>query len=286
MRKVSENDITIFKVEEVQHLCESHATENDDKGLSCDSAKNKVTLNLEQCFSLKKPTNQSYSKHTKHMKYAKKKQVPTIPLKTHNFYESLSVENNDDIKEDNGEVKADDVKELTKKATELEKNLKPKKQKKRLFQIERKKIELSNFPIENQYSVLTDNPEESVQKIKRRNELLQTSKQFLKKCKRCCFKKRSCLVDSASCNALSQHCFKCNKKGHFPQSLNCKARNKKVAEQSYKEGKHQIKKTYEINKDQLLLLKKRIKELEDCLTKLRRENLQVKILLHKAFKKI
>ena len=89
------------------------------------------------------------------MKYAKKKQVHTIPLKTHNFYESLSVENNDDFKEDNGEVKADDVKELTKKATELEKNLKPKKQKKRLFQIERKKIELSNFPIENQYSVLT-----------------------------------------------------------------------------------------------------------------------------------
>ena len=59
------------------------------------------------------------------------------------------------------------------------------------------------------------------------NSIIRTPKKKLKKCRFCNFKKRKCMLNYFSCKALQLSCTKCLKIGHFPQSLNCKARRKK-----------------------------------------------------------
>ena len=49
-------------------------------------------------------------------------------------------------------------------------------------------------------------------------------KRFLKKCRNCGFKKRSCVRTKMSCKALQLTCYTCKKLGHFPKSLQCKRR--------------------------------------------------------------
>ena len=81
---------------------------------------------------------------------------------------------------------------------------------------------LTLFEVRNRYSLLEDNPEIEIDSLIRRNVILKTSKQKLKKCSCCNFKKRSCLLDPQHCKALQSYCFKCKKKGHFPASIKCK----------------------------------------------------------------
>ena len=63
----------------------------------------------------------------------------------------------------------------------------------------------------------------------------KSSKRRLKKCRYCNFKKRTCIVDPFSCKALKLKCFKCRRSGHFPQSLNCKARKNKIKKEEEKQ---------------------------------------------------
>ena len=58
-----------------------------------------------------------------------------------------------------------------------------------------------------------------------------------KKCRYCNFKKRSCFFNPHSCKAKQLRCYSCLKMGHFPQSLNCKARkfvNRRIREEKNK----------------------------------------------------
>ena len=86
-----------------------------------------------------------------------------------------------------------------------------------------KRMKWKKFFNENLFEVLKDNHEESISDIITRNVILKTPKHCLKKCKRCNFKKRTCIFDASSCKAIQQMCLKCNKKGHYPQSPYCKA---------------------------------------------------------------
>ena len=90
----------------------------------------------------------------------------------------------------------------------------------------RKSDSLGIFSVTNRYSLLEDNPEFEMERLMWRNKILITSKKKLKKCKFCNFKKRSCLLDPEQCKALYSQCFKCNKKGHFPASVNCQTHKK------------------------------------------------------------
>ena len=55
---------------------------------------------------------------------------------------------------------------------------------------------------------------------------LLSPKSLLKKCRFCNFKKRSCTLHKSSCTAIYSTCYFCNKRGHFPKSLNCKKTRK------------------------------------------------------------
>ena len=60
-------------------------------------------------------------------------------------------------------------------------------------------------------------------------------KRYLRKCKNCCFKKRSCFISPLSCSALSRLCYSCNKPGHFPKSVKCKEKQLKSQNQTSNE---------------------------------------------------
>ena len=132
------------------------------------------------------------------------------------------------------------------------------------------KKDLIHFTTPNPYKVLEDSDEEIlpilIAKIKNKQietkqiKSKQIRKRFLKKCRYCHFKKRSCSLNPSSCEAQSKNCFKCGKRGHFPQSLNCKA---KVESQKSKKAKSQEKrKSSRVSKVNLDLVKERIIILE------------------------
>ena len=125
---------------------------------------------------------------------------------------------------------------------------------------------LKIFETKNCFDVLEDNQEEDYQKILKRRSLLHISKKRLKKCKKCNFKRRSCLVDSTECKAHYRSCFKCKKQGHFPRSPQCKAGHK------LKKKVSNVSKTFVLNKNTLFLVKKRIMELECLEDSARRSN--------------
>ena len=101
-------------------------------------------------------------------------------------------------------------------------------------------IKLTKFFDNNQFEILVDNPEEGINDIIARTVILRTPKHCLKKCKRCNFKKRTCVIDSYSCKVIQQNCLKCNKKGHFPQSPYCKAQKRSKATKETKLKKERI----------------------------------------------
>ena len=58
-------------------------------------------------------------------------------------------------------------------------------------------------------------------------------KRYLKKCKFCAFKKRSCFSCPSSCKAVERTCIACGKVGHYPKSKKCtgwKIRDYKIAQ--------------------------------------------------------
>ena len=72
----------------------------------------------------------------------------------------------------------------------------------------------------NRFHILEDNTAENL------DEILQIPKRKLKKCKKCNFRKRTCLLNPSSCQANQKQCFFCSKYGHFPRSTCCKAKRK------------------------------------------------------------
>ena len=74
--------------------------------------------------------------------------------------------------------------------------------------------------------------------------------------------RRNCHVDSSNCTAVEHYCRKCNKKGHFPKSINCKARRKISKEDPMENRSSDCQKTFKMSSDLLFLVKKRIKEIE------------------------
>ena len=56
----------------------------------------------------------------------------------------------------------------------------------------------------------------------------QIPKHQLKKCRKCNFKRRTCVVNITMCKANQKRCVSCQKAGHYPQSLNCKVRRKSI----------------------------------------------------------
>ena len=83
---------------------------------------------------------------------------------------------------------------------------------------------LKQFETKNSFEVLIDNPEENLEQIISRNKILSTPKKSLKRCRKCHFKRRACILDSSKCNSLQKCCRKCKKIGHLPKSINCKGR--------------------------------------------------------------
>ena len=122
---------------------------------------------------------------------------------------------------------------------------------------------LKRFETANKFDVLRGNGESDLDKILKVNKILITPKHSLKKCRRCNFKKRTCIIDPGSCKASQFFCFRCNKFGHFPKSIFCKTRNK------YKKNKVSKKYCYtnyeqskQWKEDVYLLVMKRIHQLE------------------------
>ena len=82
---------------------------------------------------------------------------------------------------------------------------------------------LRKFDTKNWFDLLRGNAIENVLEI---INVLKTPKKSLKKCRRCNFKKRSCILDPLSCSSIGNNCSKCQKNGHYPQSIYCKLTRK------------------------------------------------------------
>ena len=126
-----------------------------------------------------------------------------------------------------------------------------------------KKLKLTKFFDNNPFEVLMDNHEEGIKNIITRNVILNTPKHCLKKCKRCNFKKRTCVFDSSSCKAVQQCCFKCKKKGHYPQSPYCEAKKRsKFTQETNMKTERIIPNIFDRNMLQLVAIK--INQLESA----------------------
>ena len=191
--------------------------------------------------------------------------VQKFSVQTSNMYESLYIENECDIDEDGKELKTEDFDKENKINCDLKKDIKVERERKHSCNIKSPDLDLSQFENKNRFFLFTNNPEESIEKILKRKMLLKISKQSLKKCKTCGYKKRNCLVDPSSCKATEQHCRKCKKKGHFPRSINCRARKKLWKEDPMQRKSPECKKAFKMTDDLLFLVKKKINELENCI---------------------
>ena len=115
---------------------------------------------------------------------------------------------------------------------------------------------------QNRFQIFEDNKEESLNRIIWRFDILQTDRKKIKKCHKCNFKKRTCILDPSSCQASQRCCYYCKKKGHFPSSACCKARRKSRSKQNNKtkvQPKNKSQKN--ISMEMIRLVKNRIQEL-------------------------
>ena len=119
------------------------------------------------------------------------------------------------------------------------------------------------YETKNRFEVLKDNDEKDINKILTTNKVLKTPKSSLKKCKRCNFKKRSCILNPSSCKAINKSCIKCKKNGHYPQSPNCKA-GPKVNKSKHSKNKIHSKNVEQrkLCLDSFFLINRRIIQLE------------------------
>ena len=90
----------------------------------------------------------------------------------------------------------------------------------------RSKISLRAHETRNRFQIFEDCTEEDFPQLVRQSKILSTPKRYLHKCRFCNFKKRQCNIDKSRCTATEKKCTFCNKKGHHPQSLNCKRSRK------------------------------------------------------------
>ena len=74
----------------------------------------------------------------------------------------------------------------------------------------------------DKFHILEDVDDEGIEEVIKKVEIQETHKKRLKKCRLCNFKKRSCLLNPATCQAKKKACWSCKKQGHFTQSLICK----------------------------------------------------------------
>ena len=121
-----------------------------------------------------------------------------------------------------------------------------------------KKTETSQYSLKcfqtfNRFEVLIENPEEDIESLIKRLNILRASRSSLKKCRKCNFKKRKCLLDPDMCEAANKVCYQCNKVGHLPKSLCCKRRN------SLK--KKQLKIKIKVSEESVQILSKRNRKL-------------------------
>ena len=70
--------------------------------------------------------------------------------------------------------------------------------------ITRKKIRLNCFKTVNRFDLLRDNPEENINKLIKRYDILRANRKSLKKCRQCNFKKRKCSLNPALCTAKKE----------------------------------------------------------------------------------
>ena len=125
---------------------------------------------------------------------------------------------------------------------------------------------LKQFEAKNRFDCLRFITDQTTQLKK--EEVLKMPKSQLKRCRKCHFKKRTCLLDFDSCKAIAKFCYRCSKAGHYPQSLNCQAN--RVTRRA-KQSTNLIHSNYEdcyydseqFRTDILLLVTKRIKQLQN-----------------------
>ena len=92
-----------------------------------------------------------------------------------------------------------------------------------------KRVEIYNdktlvqFETSNPFKLLGIMNEDYLERTVSKVNLKSVPKCSLKKCRYCNYKKRSCGISSSSCVARIKKCFKCGKRGHYPQSMCCKA---------------------------------------------------------------
>ena len=125
-----------------------------------------------------------------------------------------------------------------------------------------KNISLKEFESTNLVGSLEEKTEEDIMRL----SILKMRKFLIKKCKSCNFKKRSCMLDRLSCPSLQKICCACNKKGHFPKSLNCKS--SRITKRRNKPNtnfqiQHKIC-SKQILEQHLKLIKEKISQLEPC----------------------
>ena len=114
----------------------------------------------------------------------------------------------------------------------------------------------------NRSSSLEDTVAESIHGLVIQN--MSILKSLVKKCRWCCFKKRSCTLNRQYCSAYGRRCSSCNKPGHFPQSLVCNKRQRKNPNRNITIEQKPVCHRFaqKVNYDDLKLIKQRIKELE------------------------
>ena len=127
------------------------------------------------------------------------------------------------------------------------------------FQYKRGLNRLSNFETKNRFEALSNNPEEDIEDLIQRIQVLSAKKKSLKKCRRCNFKKRQCILNPSLCTTTNQSCSQCGKVGHFPKSLCCQKRRKSHCQKHKKSEKVH---SFKLSKRNLKLIKIRIKQLE------------------------
>ena len=116
---------------------------------------------------------------------------------------------------------------------------------------------LQQFETMNPFNILT---EECLEDTSSNVNMKLDPKRLLKKCRYCNFKKRSCALNSSSCVAQIKRCFKCKKRGHYPQSMCCKAN--KTSKKVKVENIQDIPKPRKFTRDLLHLIKHRIRQIE------------------------
>ena len=213
----------MFKVEVDNHPARVREEEYTS---SVSIGANSMQENITQTDSIKKKT--LYMGWSKSKQQKKKQREQSFELNTFNRFEvfknDTECETIEDIQEERKIFKALSAKKSSK--VNVRKRIKSTPCVIQSPEVKVKKINRSLIHLEhkNRFDVLEDNPEEDVQRILKRRHLISVSRHSLKKCNKCCFKKRNCLVDPSTCKALQSCCFTCGKKGHYPQSLFCKAR--------------------------------------------------------------